>query len=497
MAQSASNERKWIWLLCLIAAVHVFIFSAVFPFFNVMDEQVHFDLAVRYSHGEIPRTMAAPCDEVLPFIAIYGTSEYLWTPESQPGGKFAPPPWTQPMSEVGPKLLQKETNWKNGVINYEVAQPPLYYALAGVWWDLGKLLGFHDGHLLYWLRFLNAVIVAAIVWLGWFTARMIFPENLFLRLGVPVLIAFLPQTSFYSIQNDTLSPLCFGAAFVLLLKWLQADAPNVRLGIAIGLALAATYLAKISNVPLLGASAAVVLWQLWRLKQAGKLRGALPSLAALGLCAALPVAAWLAWCKINFGDFTGTAAKVQFLGWTHKSFAEWWSHPIFTPHGLWTFVSGLMATFWQGEMMWHRLPLTLPVVDLLYAILSVGLIAVALVALLPRFKAATGLQRQALWFGCFSLLAVAVFLGFLSIIYDFQDCFYPSRVHPYFTSGRLMLGALIPFMLLFVFGLDRVLNRYGGRVKFLALCAMVVFMLAAEITVDWRIFPNAYNWFHL
>jgi hypothetical protein len=324
---------------------------------------------------------------------------------------------------------------------------------------------------------------------------MIFPENLFLRLGVPALVAFLPQTTFYSVQNDTLSPLCFGVAFILLLKWLQADVPNIRLGIAVGLALAATYLAKISNAPLLAASAAIVLWQIWRWKKAGKLRASFPALASPFFCAALPIAAWLAWCKYNFGDLTGTAAKVQFLGWTHKSFTEWLAHPIFTPHGLWTFISGLLATFWQGEMMWHRLPLALPSVDLIYAILSVGLIAVALV---PRFKNADGPQQcRALWFGFFALAAAAAFLGFLSIFYDFQDCFYPSRAHPYFTSGRLMLGALIPFMLLFVYGLDRVLNGFGSPAKFLALGAMILFMLISEIITDWRIFPNPYNWFHL
>ena len=67
-------------------------------------------------------------------------------------------------------------------------------------------------------------------------------------------------------------------------------------------------------------------------------------------------------CKLVFGDFTGTAAKIQFLGWTHKPFGDWWRHPIFSPHGLWTFLSGLLATFWQGELFWHRQPLVLPVV---------------------------------------------------------------------------------------------------------------------------------------
>jgi len=25
----------------------------------------------------------------------------------------------------------------------------------------------------------------------------------------------------------------------------------------------------------------------------------------------------------------------------------------------------------------------------------------------------------------------------------------------------------------------------------------LLFMLASEITIDWQIFPNEYNWFHL
>ncbi len=52
------------------------------------------------------------------------------------------------------------------------------------------------------------------------------------------------------------------------------------------------------------------------------------------------MAAWMAWCKINFGDFTGSALKIQFLGWTHKPFAEWFHHPIFTRAGLLVFSEG-------------------------------------------------------------------------------------------------------------------------------------------------------------
>ncbi len=493
---SESQERRIVWLLCLLAAVHAFVFSAVFPFFNNVDEQIHFDLVVKYSQGHIPRALEPVSPNATPYVVIYGTHEYLWASNDFPIEQF-PPPWTQPVEKIAPKLLAWEASW-NRVTNHEASQPPLYYALAGLGWRTGTVLGLHDGFLLYGLRFLNMFVVAVLVWLGYAAARMIFPDNLFLKLGVPALLAFFPQTAFYSIQNDVLSPLTFGAAFICLVKFLRADAPGVRLGTATGLALAATFLTKISNLPLLAVSGAVVLFKMWNLSKVGKLRAAFPALASLALCAGLPIGVWLAWTKYNFGDFTGTAAKIQFLNWTPKPFGAWWQHPIFTPHGLWTFVSGLLATFWQGEMLWHRQPLASPVVDAIYAISSVGFIGVAVVALLSRSTTAPGPQRQALWFGFGSFLAAVAFLGFLSIIYDFQDCFYPSRAHPYFTSGRLMLGALIPFLLLYVYGLDRALCRVKNNwTRPLVLAGMILFMLISEIFIDWRLFPNAYNWFHM
>ncbi len=484
-------------LLCLLAGIHVFVFSASFPFFNNVDEQAHLDLVVRYSQARFPRALDTPCQEAMLYFVIYNTPEYLWPPDTYPGGQYPKPPWTQTMNQVKPMLQSRLAAWQN-VKNHEVSQPPVYYALAGLWWRLGKACGFHDGRLLYWVRFLNILFVIALVWLGFVAARMIFPGNPFLKIGVPALLTFFPQTAFYSIQNDALSPLTFGATFICLVKFLRADTPGVRLGTTTGLALAATYLTKISNLPLLAVSGTVVLVKISRLAKAWKLHAAFPAIAALALCAGLPIGGWLVWTKCHFGDFTGTAAKIQFLGWTHKPFGEWWQHPIFTPHGLWTFLSTLLATFWQGEFLWHRQPLSLPVVDAIYAISSVGFVGVAVVALLSRSATATGLQRQALWLGFLCLVVATAFLGFLSIIYDFQDCFYPSRAHPYFTSGRLMLGALIPFLLLYLYGLDCALSRIKNRwAKPLALAGLILFMLISEIATDRMIFSNSYNWFHM
>ena len=491
-----TRERNLILLLCLLAAVHVFIFSATFPFFSVVDEQIHFDLAVRYSQGYLPRSLTPPSAEALPFIAIYGTPEYL-SPETQPGQRIAPPPWTLPIRSVAENLVAKEDVWKAKVKNHEAASPPLYYAVAGAWWRLGKILGLDGGRLLYWLRFLNIPLVGALVRLGWVAARNIFPENAFVRVAMPAFIAFLPQTTFYAINNDILSPLTFGSVFVLLLKCWDAETLSPRLAAATGLALAATFLTKMSNLPLLAVAGIFLMLKIFRLARNGKLRAAISSLAVLSACAGLPMAAWMFWCKIVFGDVTGSSVKIQFLNWTPKPFAEWFHHPLFTLPGFWFFLKGNLSTFWQGELLWQRQPLAIPAVDFLYVLLTLGLLALTLGALLRRSPPFSAPQRSALWFGFACFAAALAFFALLSVKYDFRDCFYPSREHPFFVSGRLMLGMLIPFLLLLATGLDSALKKFTLPAKFTMLAGLLLLMLASEITIDWRIFPNAYNWFHL
>ena len=60
-----------------------------------------------------------------------------------------------------------------------------------------------------------------------------------------------------------------------------------------------------------------------------------------------------------------------------------------------------------------------------------------------------------------------------------------------------MLGALIPFLLLFIYGLDCALKNFGNAAKFSALAGFILFMLVTEIAIDWPVFPNPYNWFHM
>jgi hypothetical protein len=148
------KERKIVFLFCLLAAVHVFIFSAAFPFFNNVDEPLHFDLVVKYSQGHIPHTLELVSPESAQFLAFYSSMAYLGKSDFFPNHQFPPPPWTQPLETVRQNLLGDEAAWQRQ-INYESSQPPLYYTMAGGYWRLGRVCGFPDGFLLYGLRFLT------------------------------------------------------------------------------------------------------------------------------------------------------------------------------------------------------------------------------------------------------------------------------------------------------------------------------------------------------
>lgn len=492
-------ERKIISLLCILAAIHVFVFSTAFPFFDNVDEQAHFDLAVKYSHGQVPRGMENFGAESAIYLSMFTSYEYLGTAAMFPDGKFPLPLWTLPVETARRELARDMAAWQ-AQENNEVWQPPLYYALEGIWWHFGKLLGLTDGHLLYWLRFTGIIIIIAVVLLGYIAARMVFPDNTFMRIGVPSVLAFMPQSAFYSIETDALSPLCFGLLFICLLQWLRQDVPGLRLGIMTGLAFAATYLTKLTNLSVLAVASVVIAFKLSQLLKAKKLSTAGPALIGFGLSAGIPIAGWMAWCRYNFGDFTGSKMEIACVGWTHKPFIQWWGHPIFTPHGFWTFFSELITTFWHGEFLWHHEQMASPISNAIYLALTIGFISWALIAMIPgtrSFSQIAQSQRMALYLSLASITAAVAFSGFLSLIYDFHDYPGPSRAHPYFTFGRHLLGALIPFMLLFTFGINRAFDRFGNIAKFSVIAAIISFMLVVEITIDWPVFSNPFNWYHL
>src|SRR5213076_2885174 len=203
-------------------------------------------------------------------------------------------------------------------------------------------------------------------------------------------------------------------------QWLRTDEPRLLLGALTGLAMAATCLTKFSNFPLVAVAFVLILARSNRVISRTP-RVGLIALAALISCLALPVGTWMLWTKFNFGDVTGSTAKIGLLGWTRKPFGDWWQHPIFTPHGVWIFWWDLIASFWRGEVSWHGQPLRWPGPDGFYAVSSLLLVAAATVGLRKQ-AALSAFQRQAIGSAILIFLAGVVFLALLSIQFDFGNC---------------------------------------------------------------------------
>ena len=307
-------------------------------------------------------------------------------------------------------------------------------------WRLGQGCGLAGLPLLYWLRFLNAGIVAALIGVGYAATRLIFPTRPFFQIDVPALVAFMPQQAFYCVQNDVLSPLCFGLAFICLALWLRAGVPGSGLGVATGLALAACYLTKLSNLPLLAVAALVVLLKTWSMWRAGTSWPASRALVWLVLCAGLPVGAWLVWSKFAFGDFTGSALKLQAITWTLKPFhamvapshffGGWFvDFPVGTPGGV---LAGRISLAWDATRSARdrRVLCDTHVVSPdrgcgqpLAAAEPAQCIST------PDARAVTGLFRRRRG-------VPGMDVGHLR----FRHLHQPSRGFPYFIAGRLILG---------------------------------------------------------
>lgn len=483
-------------MLCLFAGLRVWLFAAAFPSFGNVDEPGHFDLVIRHSLGRSSRSLERMSVEAAHALARYASPEYLRPPEEYPGARYPRPTWRLPPGAAQERIRAYELAW-SAIPNHEASQAPLYYALAGGWARVGGLLGLQGGRQLYWLRFLNVLLIVGLVWTGAVAARSIFPERPAVRLGVPLLVAFLPQDTYYAIQNDVLSPLCFGIAFVYLVKLLRAEVPSVATATIAGAAVASTALVKASNLPLVAVALLVPVWCTRRATAAGRLRAALPGLAAFALFAGIPIAAWMLWNQASFGDPTGAALKIRGLGWTLKPVAALGQHPLFTPYGLWIFWSELLASFWRGELVWRGARLASPAVDVFYWSSSSLLLGLGMTSAFSRSETLP-IQRHSLGLCLMSFMSMVGFLALSSIAFDFGRCFYPSREHPYFTSGRLMSGASIPFLLLYVRGLDWAVGQSGKAwPQALLLAGIVALISISEIAITWNVFSSEYNWFHL
>lgn len=494
-APRARAEWAFVLILCCLAAMRIFVFSAALPFFNHVDEYGHFDLVYKYSLSRFPTEQLEGFSlRAAEFFALYHSPEYLSTAAEWGEAGFPPPRWTDEELTKSKRFAQLVSRWAQP-LNHQTASPPVYYAVAGAWCALGRGLGVQGGQLLYWIRFLNALIIAGIVWTSYGLARSAAMGAGSEVVLLPALVAFFPHDVFYLINSDALSPLLFGIAFLMMLR-IRYEHRSLAYHVVAGLAVAATFLTKLSNVAIFVVLAIVLLLVARDPARRQPRREVGWRLGALAASASLPVACWALRNVILFGSATATDAKVRVLGWTAKPLGEVWNHPLFTFEGFSFFFAQLTRTFWRGGVLWQLEEMAWPPLDLFF-IGSTGLfVAVACVGW-SRERRAGGARHFAVSMGLLSLGVSVLFLMVMSLRFDFGECRYPSREMPYFVSGRLILGVLVPFLLIYLDGLARCLRKLERSAPAIAVASLILVMTVAELWLHAEVFHSRYNWYHL
>jgi hypothetical protein len=489
-------EAMIVFTLCLAAALRIFLYSAVFPFFNNVDEPSHFDLVCKYARGHVPAGIEPTDTEAARDILLYGSPEYLVPVKRFPGDSFPPPVWTLDPDRIRVPFNKRAREIASG-LNHESIQTPIYYGIAGLWYRLGEALGLKGGQALYWIRFMNVIVCVLLVWLAHLFARTLLPSSKFLRLGMPFLVAFMPQDVLYSVNNDVLLPLAGGAALWALFVIVSRRPRELAFHAVAGLLVAATVLVKPSGVPVAAMAVAVAVIIVLR-AGAGMHWAAIKRSAVLLLAAGVPLVAWGLRNIIVLGDVTGSAAKSKLLGWSLKPLGAIFDHPLFTAGGLVTFWHETMTSFWRGEFTWGLVRIASGGWDLFYSISSFLLPAAAIIVLAVRRKSFTREERDVMWLSLATFLLSLLFLAAMSVIYDFGDCFYPSRAHPFLTSGRLALAALLPFSALYLTGLEVILPwQRTATLRWALLIAVAGWMTWSEVALSHGALHSKYNWFHL
>lgn len=503
-------EKLLIAGLCSLAAVRVFLFSGAYPLFNNIDEQAQVDLTLKYARTGAPREPLVPHSrDAARLFVLYGSLEYLKRPRDFPGNVFPPPAWKQPFGIADAFIDAYTANWMRHH-NIEAHQPPVYYILAACWYRLGGWIGLESIRQVYWLRFLNVLLVAALVWSAYAFCKEACPGRSDLRIGVPLLLSWFPQDALYSINPDALSPLLVTLSLWMLFRWFRRDDPGVLQSLLVGLLVASAFLVKFTNLAMALVFGAVVLLKLRRWHRNGPARRPFLPAAAASIATALPVVVVFVRNKILFGDWTGTQIKVAGLGWTPRSIWDYLDHPIVTAAGLWEFWDALIRSLWRGGIVWHLEVHAVPEADWFYTLSSTVLLTVSVAAMLHGFarrsqtptgrSLATGPPRAtAALYAALAVFALSVFvLMLLSVSFDYGESFSPSRKHPYFSSGRLISGAIVPFLMLYVDGARILFGRLvrgAGLPIFLGLTCVVI--ATSELYLMLPIFPNESNWFHV
>ena len=472
--------------LCLLAALRVLACLLAFPVFAPIDEQLHLDAIIQYRNGYAPHNpLTTLTPEAARLIDLYQSTEFL---ASQPPFAVRNDGWCAPTINSAPGTGIVTGYWVQHP-NEEINQSRLYYRIAGWWYALGQALHYSGIFELYWAKSLNALLYGLTVLFGYLFARRCYGQQSFLPLALCFILLVFPQDIFFVLNPNAWFPAFFTASLYLLA--VLATKPDSSYWIYAGAAAlcAITFLIGFGNFSIFFPLVYLAIAALKRRESRSRNAAILMLLAA-----AVPVAFWAVRNRVLLGDWTGTASKIRYLGWTTLPFSRIFQHPLFSMHGFWYFVTALSHNFWRGEILWHGAPRAFWI-DGVYLFSSIIFAAVLLFRIFRREEqsfAERFAERSAVAIACLSIF----FLFFLSLRYDFGSTYYPSRALPYFVSGRLIIGALVPFLLIYLRGLEVLWKRILPRISpFIPVLALLLCMAITESLALRPVFASPYNFY--
>jgi hypothetical protein len=493
------HSGRIVALLCAFAGLRILIFAAAFPIFNIVDEQAHL-LSIRmYSRGQWPgKDLPGVDKESAKLFALFGTVEYLVPKETMEQLYPAAPTYQLSNQELRTYVGPRYTHWVN-TRNLEGQSAPFYYLLGAGWYRVGESLGMESWELAYWIRFLNPAAYVLLIWASYRLVRKVYPDRIFLWLGIPALLAVFPQDVYFGINREVLSAPMTAVALLLMVKAV-ADKNDERdskrwlllASVLVGL----TFLVDVSNCVLYGAFA-MTLW-LWERQSSAKPISKAGIVTGAGVVSLLLPAVWMLRNYLVMGDLTGSRAKIKILTWTMKPRGQLLNHPLFSLHGASYFLGNLVRSFWRGEYLWHGKPMTWPPADWFYLLSSFVMVTAFIVQLIREWKDKTLVQRLTESQSLFLVVASVLFMAAISLPFDFQKCVNPSREHPFFVSGRIISGALLPFVLMYVAGMEFLLRPIRKWIPAApVLACLLVFITITEFQVRRDVFSSPYNFFAL
>jgi hypothetical protein len=455
-----SSSTRIAILLFALSLIRGLIYSAVIPPWQAPDEPQHFEyVRLLYDKQRLVTGQdisSSLRDEITASMRTHG---FWW---------FAP---VSPNSSEDEDPSQRLSSfWAN--TESQLYQPPLYYVVAAL---ALPLTAHRDVTVqLYATRLISVLMGAGVVLLAYLSIRALFPRDLFLQIGVPGFIIFLPMHTHItsSANNGNLAELMASAIVYLITISLKQGLSLMRI-VLMGLVLIAGFYSKRTfffAVPLSLLAIPVSLWLdppriSWR-----RAVGVAVGLGGTGLTAIMlwqrekPLQFWSSlYLNLGFNHRFDLRGMFQMLPLRYSVYAT-------------TLFEGFWARFgwWSVRLdpAWYWLILLLCLVAL------AGLL-VLMFRLARGFLLYAAWQRASLALYIFSvvLAVLVVVLTFLAINATGEGFFRTTS-----PQGRLLFPAIIPIATLFLIGVREVIPinwRPWGLV--LGLLGLILFDLLALI----------------